>query len=617
MKKGISKTSFLGLLPYVVIIIIGVGVSSLLFFTIRLREKAAFDHAFRQIAQNRVSALERLIHYKFGILESVRCFFESSQLVEPEEFESFVSSFSDFEGFYSIAWIPCVKDDQRRQFEAQAEAAGMKGFFIKEMNEQGDWVPARKREEYFPVYYVSPPMEKHAALGFDNGSDPVRYRAIGDARDRNAAIVTERVQLVQDDRKINSVIVFIPLYKKGMPAGTVQQRRENLEGFVAAAFHTNVLVERALRFTDVQDIHICLLDKSASADKQYLCCYPPCESEPSGMAEAFTNGRLHTESTIEPGMRKWSVICAPGEGMLYSYMTFASWTALAIGLFLTLSAILYYRSAQKKTEAVQRLVGLRTQELAKLTKQLKAKNAELQNVVYIASHDLKSPLVTISGFCNELQEGCDKLRSLYAKELSDETMSAVGSLFETSISESLTYIHAGVKKTQMLIDGLLQVSRAGTSPFRIERIDMNEMIKNVIENHSFQARECRAEISVDVLPDCFGDGPKTNQVFSNLITNALKYLSPKRPGRIHISATIAEDRSIYCVADNGIGVPSEHQSRVFEVFHRVKSDASVNVSGDGLGLAIVSRILEGQNGEIWLESDVNQGSKFYVSLPTA
>ena len=622
MKKGISKTPFFGLLPYIIIIIIGVGLSVFLFFTIRLREKTTFEHEFRRIAKNRVLNLERLIHYKFGILESVCRFFESSQLVEPKEFESFISSFSDFEGFYGIAWVPCVKDDQRKQFEERAEAAGLKGFSINERNKQGSPISTRKRKEYFPVYYIQPFEKNRAALGFDLASEPSRYVALTDARDNHRVVATESIRLILDNREINSVVVFMPLYKKGVPINTVQQRRENLEGFIAGAFHIDALAECAMSFTDVQDINIHLLDLSASADKRHLCCYPPEESQSLDMTKAITTGRwsstIYAESTIDVGTRKWSVICIPKKELFNLYITSTSWTVLAIGLLLTLSALIYYRFTRKRTEAIQRLVGIRTQELARLTKRLEAKNAELKSVVYVTSHDLRTPLVTISGFSRELQKSCDELRSfLNGISLDEQKKSAIDSLFDDPIAESLRFIHAGVKKAEMLINGLLQVSRVGTSPFNIQHIDMNQMIESIVESQSFQAKECGAQISVDRLPDCFGDGPKTNQVFSNLITNALKYLSSKRPGKIHISAARQDDRIIYCVADNGVGIPPEDQSRVFEVFHRVDSDESVKVSGDGLGLAIVSRILDCQNGAIWLESEVGKGSKFYVSLPMA
>jgi signal transduction histidine kinase len=97
------------------------------------------------------------------------------------------------------------------------------------------------------------------------------------------------------------------------------------------------------------------------------------------------------------------------------------------------------------------------------------------------------------------------------------------------------------------------------------------------------------------------------------LDNALKYLDDSRPGMIHIYGKIDNGQSIYCVEDNGVGIASEHQNKIFEVFHRLEPDKK---SGEGLGLTIVRRILDRHNGKIWVESELGKGSKFFVSLPS-
>jgi signal transduction histidine kinase len=190
---------------------------------------------------------------------------------------------------------------------------------------------------------------------------------------------------------------------------------------------------------------------------------------------------------------------------------------------------------------------------------------------------------------------------------------AVAPLLQDRLPRSLQYIYASVEKIDQLLNGLLRLSRVGRAALRPERLDMNRMLENLLAAMSFQSQMAEAAITVDSLPACWADGVQTGQVFSNLLDNALKYRSPDRPLQIHISGRVEGQETIYTVADTGLGIAPEHQSKIWELFHRLDPDSEV--AGEGLGLTLVRRILDRQNGRVWVESVCGQGSQFFVALP--
>lgn len=254
------------------------------------------------------------------------------------------------------------------------------------------------------------------------------------------------------------------------------------------------------------------------------------------------------------------------------------------------------------------------EERDRLLKTIQIINENLQSIVYVASHDLRSPLVNIEGFSGELGETCLQLKQMLDdSSIDDDLKQKLLMLLDEDITESIKFITAGASKMALLLEGLLQVSRIGTTTVEIKPVDMDKLMNDIHQAMEFQVKKAGVELIVEHVPDCFGDKAMTNQIFSNILGNALKYLDPKRQGRIHISGRTENEMSVYCVEDNGIGIDPSHQKRIFEIFQRLNPDD--DAGGEGLGLAIVVRILDRQNGHIWLESEPGKGSKFYVSLP--
>ncbi len=250
----------------------------------------------------------------------------------------------------------------------------------------------------------------------------------------------------------------------------------------------------------------------------------------------------------------------------------------------------------------------------KLLKELQSKNEELESIVFIASHDLRSPLVNIRGFSGELEKSLVQIQRLLADEnLGESAQKQLEYLFNIDIPESLSFIKAGNQKMDVLLTGLLRLSRIGSAQVCSVELDMYEMLEAIVNNFRFRTRSEEIEITVDKpMPACRGDAVLINQVFSNLIDNAIKYRHPGRKAKIHVSAEIKSEGIVYCVADNGIGIDPEHVKKVFEIFHRLNPG---DKDGEGLGLTIIARILDRQDGHVWIESKPDVGTSVYVQLP--
>lgn len=254
-------------------------------------------------------------------------------------------------------------------------------------------------------------------------------------------------------------------------------------------------------------------------------------------------------------------------------------------------------------------------QLKELAKSLEEKNRELETIVYVASHDLRSPLVNIQGFSKELEFACQEIRQLSSeKQLAEEDVVRLGALLNKEVPESIEYILSGVTKIDALLSGFLKFSRLGKVEPQLTITPVDKIVRNILSCMEYQMKELHADVAVSDLPDCIGDRRLMDQVFTNLLDNALKFSRTDIAPRIEIGSTSTSEKVIYFVKDNGVGISSEHASKVFEIFHRLNPKATL---GDGLGLTMTQRMMEKQHGRIWIESTPGAGSSFFIELPAA
>ncbi|RDK01465.1 sensor histidine kinase [Paraburkholderia lacunae] len=261
----------------------------------------------------------------------------------------------------------------------------------------------------------------------------------------------------------------------------------------------------------------------------------------------------------------------------------------------------------------------RARELARINETLRQQTQENEMFIYSVSHDLRAPLVNLQGFSKELTRACDELRvAVRQSSLTAETRQRIERVVDEDIGEALHYLQTAVLRASHIIDALLRLSRVGRVEYRQQKVEVRDIVPRVIDAMQASIRARRARVIVDELPAVWGDPTALEQVFANLIGNAVNYLDPSREGCIEIGTTPAppgvHSLRIFYVRDNGLGIPAVALPRLFNAFQRLHGNVA---AGEGIGLALVRRMVERHGGRVWAESREAEGTTFYLSLPEA
>jgi len=253
-------------------------------------------------------------------------------------------------------------------------------------------------------------------------------------------------------------------------------------------------------------------------------------------------------------------------------------------------------------------------KLNQLYLELKAKNKELEQVLYTTSHDLRSPLVNIQGFTRELEASLKELEDvLKEKGMPPDLQKKIAAILDDDIPESLKYIISSSEKMDSLLSGLLSLSRLGKQKLIRRKLNMNRLLKEVIAELSFRIKKQAVHIEVSDLAPCKGDKSQISRVFANLLSNALKFTPPDRAGEIKVYSQAENEEVLYFIEDNGMGISPKHQQKIFEIFYKLNPSSP----GQGLGLTIVKQILDKHGANIRVESTEGKGTRFIIGFPTS
>ena len=233
-------------------------------------------------------------------------------------------------------------------------------------------------------------------------------------------------------------------------------------------------------------------------------------------------------------------------------------------------------------------------ELQDQAQKLTRSNEELEQFAYIASHDLQEPLRMVTSFLSQLEKRYNDFLDEKGKQY-------------------IYFAVDGAKRMREIILDLLEYSRIGRSDTDKVNTDLNEVVESTIKLLSATMQEKKAVVNVQSLPTLSVYPVAIQQVFQNLISNALKYQREGVPPEIYIHVNKKDDNWEFGISDNGIGISSEYFERVFVIFQRLHT--KTEYSGTGMGLTICKKVIEQHGGKIWVKNNKNNGSTFYFTLP--
>ncbi|MBU8932990.1 MAG: PAS domain S-box protein [candidate division Zixibacteria bacterium] len=379
-KRSLKRGLFKRYSTSISIGLIGLALSLTVFFFVGEWETKWRKSVFDQLAESRCNSFRSEIHQHLHELMALKRFYDGSQFVSREEFDQFVTPIfcvhQDLRGF---GWAPRVTDTDRNVFEQTLQAEGLANYQIHDSSVPGEMEIAAHHKEYYPVLYRTPQLDW--AIGLNQFSQSLRREAIEQARDMNQVVITGPTIFPSELKNRFGTITFAPVYKKGMPTTTVEERRAAIEGIVICAMGVGDILESVIGELQPGGIDISVSDLSAPEGEQLLFHHTSRlrNAEEDDLTHQGKNGfGLSFVTSFEVANRTWEMHCTPSSGYLTSHPVWINWILLLGGLILTslLAAFVYTR--QTRMAVIEELVDKRTAQLRASEQQLKATNQQLR-----------------------------------------------------------------------------------------------------------------------------------------------------------------------------------------------------------------------------------------------
>ena len=548
---------------------------------------------FEEITVSTERAVDRRMQTYIDAMLDGRGLFAASESVTREEWEDYVAG-SELErrypGIQAIAYAERVPLEGREAHERRVRAQGFPSYALR---------PAGERYEYFPLVYVAPSKPDNRSLfGYDFYSGRVNRDAMEQARDTGLPHASGKVEL--EGTGMTGFLVYTPIYRKGAPQATTDERREALQGFIVSVFRTDDLLEGIFgaRKADTQvDLEVFdgaefTRDGLLHDDDGVLHATDPSYS--AHFSEVYTMevaGRIwslyfSTLPSFEPGWRSNLPLFVLLSGLAISLMLFGVTWMLAHSRIQAEHVGLQLEAANRQLEKTNR-------DLEETNRELEGANSELEAFSYSVSHDLRSPLRSIEGFAQILLED-------HAQGLDEEARGY------------LRRVRAASRRMALLIDDLLDLSRVTRSSLTRQMVDLSALAREIAAEIEKSQPDRRVRLVIADGLAVRGDPRLLRVLLENLLGNAFKFTQKEREATIEFGAVTRDGGVAYYVRDNGVGFDEAYATKLFGAFQRLHG--SEDFEGTGIGLATVQRIVQRHGGKAWAEGAVGKGATFFFTL---
>ncbi len=531
------------------------------------------------------SQLESAIEKDKTLTVAVQGMFHSFGTVSREQFSRFVAAV-DIETLFpdtqALSWNSVVPLEETAAFERgvrlddSLQAGGYPDFAIR---------PAGAVEQQYVVTYIEPMVGNEGAFGLDIGSNPARRRTVEMARDRAEPMATAPITLAQETGTQKGFLFMMPVYQTASPQD-LDARRAQFRGVVVAVFRIGDLINgsgdldfSAVRVRDVTDA-----DESADVDIEVIY--------EQGM-QNLSEDHQSLVRRIDVAGRRWEVVFSQSAEVLSSDGRLSRWAVPALGALSTaLAALLVGYLATSRQRTLVRAEML-TIDLQRANDELSRSNTDLSQFAHVASHDLQTPVRNIMGSVSMLED-------------------AIGENPDDEIVRYLQFLKDSALRMKSLISDLLSYAESGQE-LDLQKVDLNDTLALVAATTQDICESAGANLQIGDMPQVLGDDQQLERVFTNLITNALKYSRAGVPSQVEVTACEAGDYHEIRIRDNGLGIDPEHQTTIFEPFKRLHRQSEI--AGTGLGLAICRQIIDRHKGRIGVEQSSETGSTILLQLP--